>query len=76
MNIFFVCLVPVREVVCTSVHVSSESLWVILCIFIFGLQLVLPLRTRAGICDCGHARVSLLFSQPFQDCHILGLSLS
>lgn len=61
MNIFkFVVHVCARGHVHLYVHVSSESLWVILCVFIFGLQLVLPLwagvcvwkRTLAWACTC------------------------
>lgn len=49
MNIFkFALHVCARGHVHLCAHVSSESLWVILCVFIFGLQLVLPLWV--GVC--------------------------
>ncbi len=50
----FVAHVCARGHVHLCVHVSSESLWVILCVFIFGLQLVLPLW--AGVCVCVRER--------------------
>lgn len=59
-----------------STHVSSESLWVILCVFIFGLQLVLPLMpgvresTLVWACTCIYVVFSAVAGLP----HILSVS--
>jgi len=50
--------------------VSTESLSVILCVFIFGLQLVLPLCVCECVCVC-----VCVCSQPLQNSHIPGQSL-